>query len=156
MKRTLKDTNRTVVITIDNRDREELWASGEVQIWTSIATIDGEIWPGEAEFGITPDKAFARMAEALDKSGDLDDLPIPVPERDYELLCSLLRGIASTWDQPADVPDWRTNDYLRGQLELVIETCRVLTDKEYDEGSGVDGEVLRDRITTWITSEAWK
>lgn len=151
MKRTLKDTNRTVQIIIDNRDRQQVWDDGTLNIWTATATIDGEGWYS-SENGPTPDKAFALLATELDKSGDLNDLPIPVPEQDKELLLTLMRAIIQTWETAAEIPDWRTNEYIRGQLELILETCRVVADDEED----VDGEVLRDRIITWLEAGVWR
>jgi hypothetical protein len=159
MKRTLKNTDRTVKIVVDNEDRHDIWADNRSDIWTANVYIDGSFESVEMDglpaFANNPTFAFTLATQAIEKSDELNDLPVPVPEKDYELLCSLMRGIASTWGHPADIPDWRENEYIRGQLELVIETCRVVTDEEFADGTG-DSEMLRDRITTWLEAEVWK
>jgi len=155
MKRTLKDTTRTVVITIDNADREAVWGDGGTDVWTANVTVDGEDVLPEAELGIIPDMALRLLTEKLNESGKLNDLPEPVPERDKPLLLTLLKNIAATWGEGTDVPDWRDNEYLRGQLELVLETCRVITEQEYADRDW-EGDELRDRVTTWIQTEVWK
>jgi hypothetical protein len=158
MKRTLMNTDRTVKIVVDNQDRRDVWEHGAVEVWTANVYIDGSeesVDGGLPVFAATAHEAFRRAATELEKTTELWDLPVPVPAKDYELLCSLLRGIASTWGHPADIPDWRENEYIRGQLELVIETCRVVTDEEFQDGTG-DSEMLRDRITTWLEAEVWK
>lgn len=156
MKRTLADTNRTVQIAIDNQDREAVWATGSDAVWTANVHIDGSPEPAVTPaFDLTPFGAYTKIVDALRVTDLLDDLPMPVPEEDRELLLTMLKGIARTWSTPADVPDWRTNDYIRGQLELVIETCRVATPQEFEDGNG-DMDDYRDRITTWIQQEVWK
>jgi hypothetical protein len=155
MKRTLKDTDRNVKFVIDNQDRAEVWASGDSRPWTANVYVDGDLVLTEAELGATPAEAFAKIVVEIEKTTELNDLPVPVPEKDKDLLLMLLEKIGDTWGHPSDVPDWRENEYLRGQLELVIEMCRVVTDEEYERGDG-DIDQQRDRITTWIEQEVWK
>jgi hypothetical protein len=155
MKRTLKDTDRNVKFVIDNQDREAVWADGGDNPWTANVYVDGDLVLTEAQLGTTPADAFAKIVVEIEKSGELNDLPVPVPEKDKDLLLTLLENIGATWGSPADVPDWRENEYIRGQLELVIETCRVVTDDEFERGDG-DIDQQRDRITTWIEQEVWK
>jgi len=151
MKRTLNDTARRVRIVVDNYTTAD---DPQGNVWSAGASIDSKVVTYE-RMASSPQDVFVKMRVALEESGDLDDPVLPVPEKDYELLCTLLRNIASTWGDPRDVPDWRENEYLRGQLELVIETCRVVTDEEYERGDG-DIDQQRDRITTWIEQEVWK
>jgi hypothetical protein len=153
MKRTLKDTERKVRIVIDNYTIP-VEINFEDQRWSAGVSIDGEILGHEVS-GTTAHDVLSKLRVALEAGDRLNDPVMPVPEKDYELLCSLLRNIASTWGDPRDVPDWRENEYIRGQLELVTETCRVLTDEEWERGD-VDMDTMRDRITTWIEAEVWK
>lgn len=148
MKRTLKETERLVRIVIDNTTEATGWSAG--------ASVDGTIVPFEV-VAEHPALAFRQIVEWLEASDFLDDRPVPIPEKDRDLVRSLLKGIAGTWDEshPENFPDWRDNEYARGQVELVIETCRVVTDREYDEGN-VDGEVLHDRVMQWVRTGAWR
>jgi hypothetical protein len=145
MKRTLKQTGRQVRIVIDNYTEATGWSAG--------ASIDGTIAPFEV-VAERPALAFRQLVERLEASDLLDDRAVPVPEKDKALLLNLLAGISETWGHDK-VPDWRENEYIRGQLELVIETCRVVTDEEWDEGNA-DSEVLHDRVTDWINQGVWK
>jgi hypothetical protein len=138
MRRTLNDTPRAVVITIDNQDREDHAA------WTARVTVDDEEVI-DATIGNTPSNALSILTQALEQSGDLDDQPDPMPED--AVLRDLVRGIADSWSG-SDLPDWRENEYLRGQLELVMNTRRVRVPD--DEDDDLDSEVLMDRIWTWV------
>lgn len=155
MKRTLQNTDRNVKFVIDNQDRAAVWADGGDNPWTANVYVDGDLVLTEAELGRTPQDAFAKIVVEIEKSNELNDLPVPVPEKDRELLLHLLEAIGMTWGDPSDVPDWRENEYLRGQLELVIEMCRVVTDEEWERGDG-DTEQQLDRITTWIEAKVWE
>jgi len=155
MKRTLQDTDRNVKIVVDNQDRAEVWTSGGDNPWTANVYVDGDLVLTEAELGHDPADAFAKIVLAIEKSGELNDLPMPVPEKDKELLLRMLEAIAGTWGSGTEFPDWRENEYARGQLELVTEMCRVVTDEEWERGDG-DIEAQRDRISTWIEQEVWK
>jgi hypothetical protein len=146
MKRTLKDTDRTVEIILHNRDRQEVWDMGDLDVWMAHASIDGETWAGAGATGPTPDTVFALIAQALHKSGDLDDLPAPMP--DNPMLRALLIAAADSW-AGGDLPDWREEEYLRGQIEMIWNTCNVRTPDE-DE---IDGDAAKDRIWTWIKKE---
>lgn len=98
-----------------------------------------------------------RVGEVLDKVV-VEHTPVipPIPEKDGDLVRLLLKGIVATWGaRGEDFPGWRDTEYARGQLELVIEVARVITDEEYAEGAG-DIDEQRDRITHWIRTEAWK
>jgi hypothetical protein len=149
MKRTLNDTARRVRIVISNNEQ----MADHPDIWSAGASIDGTIISYEVS-GSSAQDVLAKMRIALEHGGELDDLPVPVPEKDKAVLLLLLQGIFSTWGTPADIPNWRENEYLRGQLELVIETCRVVTDQEWETGDA-EGDMIRDRITDWITRQVW-
>jgi hypothetical protein len=151
MDRTLNDTSRKVRIVIDN------FTVGEDPLgytWSAGASIDSTIVTFEVT-GINAQDALGKLRVALDHSGELNDPLIPVPEKDKAVLFVLLRGILSTWGEPNDLPDWRTNEYIRGQLELITETCRVVTDEEWERGDG-DLDLQRDRITDWIKARVWE
>jgi len=147
MKRTLNDTPRKVRIVIDN-----FTVPAGVQFpgtpWSAGASIDGIIEAVEVS-GTSPADVLAKIRVALEGTGELDDPTVPVPEKDKVILLKMLEGIYSTWGTSADIPDWRDNEYLRGQVELVMETCRVVTDEEWAEGDA-DGEMLKDRIVDWL------
>lgn len=144
MKRTLSNTERKVRIVLDHSSRDG---------WSAVAAVDDTLGFDRLR-GVSAQDALAKMRVLIEDSGSLDDRPVPLPEKDYDLLCSLLRGIAETWGT-TNLPNWREDEYLRGQLELVIETCRVVTDEEYERGD-VDTGMQRDRITDWIQQEVWK
>jgi hypothetical protein len=150
--RTLNDTSRKVRIVIDNFTRTE--AENDGYNWSAGASIDGTIVTFEV-YDLNPDAVLAKLRVALEHSGELDDLPVPVPEKDKAALFVLLRGILATWGEPSDLPDWRENEYIRGQLELITETCRVVTDEEWERGDG-DLDLQRDRITDWIKARVWE
>jgi hypothetical protein len=152
MKRTLKDTERKVRIIIDNFS--ETTAEGFLQRWSAGAAIDGTIVTYEV-MGATAEEAFQRISVALEHGGDLDDPLFPIPEKDKEPLLAMLRAIFDTWGHSSDIPDWRENEYIRGQLELVIEMYRVISDEEWERGdSDIDSE--RDRITDWLKAQVWR
>lgn len=152
MRRTLNDTPRKIRIVIDNFT-EHAGVVFDDSRWSAGASIDGVIATYEVS-GTSPADVLAKIRVALEQYGDLDDPIMPVPEKDKELLLKMLAGIMSTWGGPADIPDWRENEYIRGQLELVIETCRVVTDEEWERGDG-DIEQQKDRITDWLRAKVW-
>lgn len=145
MNRTLIDTERKVRIVIDHSAHDG---------WSAVAAVDDTLG-FERILGTSARDVLIKMQVLLEESGTLDDRPVPIPEQDYELVCTMLRGIAATWDEPRHIPSWRTNEYIRGQIELVIETCRVVNDDEY-ERVDVDTDRQRDRITDWLRAEVWK
>jgi hypothetical protein len=147
MKRTLSNTGRKVRIVIDNFHNEAFDA------WSAGASVDGVIVTYEVS-GTSPTDVLAKISVALERGGDLDDALVPVPEQDKAQLLVMLKAIFETWGHASDIPDWRDNEYLRGQLELVIEMCRVVTDEEYGRGDG-DIDQQRDRITDWLKARVW-
>jgi hypothetical protein len=52
----------------------------------------------------------------------------------------LLRAAAGLWSGDV-MPDWRENEYSRGQVELLMDTVRVFAGEE-----DLDGEAVKDRI----------
>lgn len=150
MKRTLTDTERNVRIVIDNFSNPRTSADR----WSATVGIDGT-YKDSGIFGTSAEDALAKLRVKLEEGEALDDRPVALPEKDRELLSTMLRGIARTWGFPREIPNWRQNDFIRGQIQLVIETCRILTDDEVSRGDG-DMEMMSDRVATWIETEAWR
>lgn len=147
MRRPLNDTRRTVRITIDNQDRADIFADGRTDIWTANAYIDGDPEPAcDPGFADNAGNAFVLVRDALERGGHLDDPLLPVP--DDETLRLLIHQAADSWSGD-EMPDWRDNEYARGQVELIWNTCNVRTPDE-DE---LEGEDAKDRITDWIRAE---
>lgn len=67
----------------------------------------------------------------------------PIP--DTPGLRELLDRVAETWDGD-EMPNWRGNEYARGQVELIYETVSVRVDGE-DE---IESEEGKDRIWRWV------
>lgn len=147
MNRTLNTTARRVIITLEN-DRQE--ATDEL-FWSATATVDGEPAIGDPPMlGKTVDQAFRLVAESLDRNHDgvLNDLPVRMPDND--VLRALVAATADSWEGAGEaLPDWRVNEYMRGQIELIWNTCNVRLSLDEE----LEGEDAKDRIWVWIREE---
>lgn len=62
----------------------------------------------------------------------------------------LITAAFNLWGE--ELPDWRENEYARGQIELLMDTIRVATDGELADGETWEAEEIKDRLWYLINS----
>jgi hypothetical protein len=61
---------------------------------------------------------------------------------DNEAGQAVIAAAANLWSG-GSIPDWRDNEYARGQVETIVDSVQLYTDKAV--ARGIDGEQLKDR-----------
>ena len=146
MKRTFEDTDRAVVITIDNTTRDPEIVD---QQWTAVITVDGEQVVSNGWAASSPIRALHSMLYAVTATDVLDD-PVPVMPKD-KTLTALVQQAADGW-AGKEIPSWMTSEYLRGQIELILKVCDVRSPGEQT----LDDVVAKDRVVAWIKGRVQK